>query len=280
MLLYSWNVNGIRANINKGTFLSFLHEKIPDILGLQEVKAKKEQLDTTHIHEIEQLGYQIIWNAAVRPGYSGTAILTKIPPKNITFGIDCGSITLKSSEEHLCDVVIREDSEWRVITAEYDNFYFVTVYTPNSKSALERLEYRALWDTIFLKYIHTLSQKKDVFVCGDLNVAHKEIDLTHPQSNRTTATRPGSAGFTDTERNGFQNIVDAGFIDTFRHFYPAKTESYTWWSNFGKAREKNVWWRIDYFLASEHASSRLQDAYITPEILGSDHCPVGVEIIS
>jgi len=278
MLLTSWNVNGIRANINKGTFFAFLRDKSPDIVGLQEVKARQEQIDAQHIQEIQSLGYHIFWNDAQRPGYSGTALFTKILPLRVRFGIDCTLLQLDSWEQKNCDVVIMQDSEWRVIEAEYEEFYFVTVYTPNSKSALERLEYRAVWDSIFLKYINTLAQKKPVFLCWDLNVAHQEIDLANPKGNKTTASRPGNAGFTDTERGSFQNIIDAGWVDTFRYLYPHTWEKYTWWSNFGKAREKNIGWRIDYFLTSPSGKNMLKNAYIYPETFGSDHCPVWIEV--
>ena len=275
MKLVSWNVNGIRAGIKKGTFFDYLENFSPDVIGLQEVKGKLEQVEAEHIEKIKSLWYEIYWNAAVRPWYSGTAILTKITPKNVWNGIDTTGLDLNAVET---DEVIEENHEGRVITAEYDDFYYVTVYTPNSKSALERLDYRQVWDHVFLKYCKYLETKKPVIFCGDLNVAHKEIDLANPSTNKTTKTKPGNAWFTDQERAGFEEIVNAGFVDTFRHFYPEQTGAYTWWSNFGQARAKNVWWRIDYFCTSPTLTSRLKDAFIHPQVMGSDHCPVGIEI--
>ena len=273
MKLISWNVNGIRAGINKWTFFEYLKNHNPDIIGLQEVKAKYEQLTPENISDIENLWYEIYWNAAQRPGYSGTAILTKIKPVWVYYGIDTTGLELNAVET---DEVIEENHEWRVITAEYENFYYVTVYTPNSKSALERLEYRQIWDHVFLKYMKYLETKKPVIFCWDLNVAHKEIDLANPASNKTTKSKPGNAWFTDQERFGIQECIDAGFIDTFRYFYPEKVWAYSWWSNFGGARWKNVWWRIDYFLVSKSLKDELKDAFISPEVMGSDHCPVGI----
>lgn len=275
MKLVSWNVNGIRAGIKKGTFFEYLENFSPDIIGLQEVKGNLDQVEAEHIERIKNLGYEIYWNAAVRPGYSGTAILTKITPKNVMYGIDTTWLDLNQVET---DEVIEENHEGRVITAEYDDFYYVTVYTPNSKRALERLDYRQVWDHVFLKYCKHLETKKPVIFCWDLNVAHKEIDLANPSTNKTTKTKPGNAWFTDQERAWFQEIVDVWFIDTFRHFYPEQAGAYTWWSNFGWARAKNVWWRIDYFCTSPSLSSRLKDAFIQPQVMGSDHCPVGIEL--
>lgn len=273
MKLISWNVNGIRAGINKWTFFEYLKNHNPDIIGLQEVKAKYEQLTPENISDIQSLWYEIYWNAAQRPGYSGTAILTKIKPLWVYYGIDTSGLDLNAVET---DEVIEENHEGRVITAEFENFYYVTVYTPNSKSALERLEYRQIWDHVFLKYCKHLESKKPVIFCGDLNVAHQEIDLANPASNKTTKSKPGNAWFTDQERFGIQECIDAGFIDTFRYFYPEQTWAYSWWSNFGGARGKNVWWRIDYFLVSESLKGELKDAFISPEVMGSDHCPVGI----
>ncbi|MDD5770292.1 MAG: exodeoxyribonuclease III [Candidatus Gracilibacteria bacterium] len=275
MKLISRNVNGIRAGINKGTFFEYLKTNNPDIIGLQEVKAKIEQLDESHINEIKNLGYEIYWNSAVRPGYSGTAILTKIKPINIYYGIDTTGLQLDKIET---DEVIEENHEGRVITAEFENFYFITVYTPNSKRDLERLEYRQIWDHVFLKYMKFLETKKPVIFCGDLNVAHREIDLANPSTNKTTKTKPGNAGFTDKERFGIQEFINAGFIDTFRYFFPEKSGAYSWWSNFAGARAKNIGWRIDYFLVSNNLKDKLKNAFITPEVMGSDHCPVGIDI--
>lgn len=247
MKIVSWNVNGIRANLKKG-FLDYLSKENPDVIGLQEVKAMQDQVD------LLVPGYQIFWNAAERKGYSGTAFLTKKEPLQVTTGI--------GFPEH--------DTEGRVITLTFPDFHLVNVYTPNSKRELERLEYRMEWDRLFLDYVKNLEKDKPVIFCGDLNVAHKEIDLAHPASNRR------NAGFTDEERLGFNNIVAAGFIDTFRHFYPDEKEQYTWWSPITRARERNVGWRIDYFCTSQSLKDRLKEAFIRMEIFGSDHCPVGV----
>ena len=254
MKLISWNVNGIRACANKG-FLDYLRIENPDVIGLQEVKAKEEQ--NPILAELNDLGYQVIWNHADRPGYSGTAVFSKIQPQSVFFSLDN---------------TIEDDNEGRVTTIEFPDFYYVTVYTPNSKPELVRLAYRVRWDVAFYNYMKELEKKKPVIFCGDLNVAHKEIDLRNPKPNR------GHAGFTDEERAGFQRFVDGGFVDTFRHFYPDTPEAYTWWSNFGGSRGKNVGWRIDYFLTSVSLVDSLQSAFIRPEILGSDHCPVGIEI--
>ncbi len=275
MKLVSWNVNGIRAGIKKWTFFEYLENFTPEIIGLQEVKWSLDQLETENIEKIKSLWYNIYWNAAVRPGYSGTAILTKIVPKNVFYGINTEWLDLNAVET---DEVIEENHEWRVITAEYDDFYYVTVYTPNSKRGLERLEYRQVWDHVFLKYCKHLESKKPVIFCWDLNVAHKEIDLANPSTNKTTKTKPGNAGFTDQEREWFEEIVSLGFVDTFRYFYPETTGAYTWWSNFWGARGKNVWWRIDYFLTSSSLTKNLKSAFIHAHIMGSDHCPVGIEI--
>lgn len=275
MKLISWNVNWIRAWVNKWTFFDFLEKEKPDIIGLQEVKAKYEQLDKEVIEKINSLWYEIYWNEAQRPGYSGTAILSKIKAKNIYLWIDTSWLELNEIET---DEVIEENHEWRVITAEYDDFYFVNVYTPNSKPDLSRLEYRKTWDLIFLKYLKHLELKKPVIFCWDLNVAHTEIDLANPKPNMTTKTKPGNAWFTDTERFWMQNFIDVWFVDTFRYFYPEKLWAYTWWSNFWWARAKNVWWRIDYFLVSEKFKNNLKNAFILPEVMWSDHCPLWVEI--
>ncbi len=256
--LISWNVNGIRAVMQKG-FLDSVKKMNPDILCLQETKAHPEQLE----HDLESLGYKYeYWNSAQKKGYSGTAIFSKTSPKKITFGIGI--------EEH--------DKEGRIITAEFENFFLVTVYTPNSKRSLERLDYRyEKWDVDFLKYVRKLEKTKPVIFCGDLNVAHKEIDLKNPQTNKTTKTKPGNAGFTNQEREGFDNIIKSGFIDTFRHFYPDE-EKYSWWSYMFQARAKNVGWRIDYFCVSKEFMKFVKDAFILNEIMGSDHCPVGIDI--
>ena len=249
MKLISWNVNGIRACLNKG-FEKFFNEINADIFCIQETKCQPEQID------LEFKGYKSYYNSAERKGYSGTAIYTKIKPINVTFGIGI--------EEH--------DKEGRVITLEFENCYVVTIYTPNSKRELERLAYRQIWEDEIRKYLLKLDSKKPVIMCGDLNVAHKEIDLKNPKSNR------GNAGFTDEEREKMTELLKVGFIDTFRYLYPNKEEAYSWWSYMGKAREKNIGWRIDYFIVSEKIKEKIQEAMIYPEIYGSDHCPVGLEI--
>jgi len=254
MKFISWNVNGIRACVKKG-FLDYLDIENPDVIGLQEVKAKEDQ--NPIVAELHERGYEIYWNHADRPGYSGTAIFSKMKPISVEFGLD-GTIDL--------------DNEGRVTTLEFPDFYFTTVYTPNSKPDLARLGYRQLWDRAFHERMKEFEKKKPVIFCGDLNVAHREIDLKNPQANR------GNAGFTDEERAGFQSFVDHGFIDTFRHFYPDTPEAYTWWSNFGASRSRNVGWRIDYHMVSPVLRPALRNAFIRPEVLGSDHCPVGIEI--
>jgi exodeoxyribonuclease-3 len=248
--LISWNVNGIRAVLNKG-FLDFIKQEDPDIFCLQETKAEQGQA----VIDLPQ--YEEYWNSSKgRKGYSGTAIFTKTKPLSVTF-----------------DMGIKEhDNEGRVIALEYDRFIIVTVYTPNSQRGLERLEYRQQWDKDFLAYIKKLESKKPVIFCGDLNVAHKEIDIARPKQNTM------SAGFTKEERSGFDNIVAAGFIDTFRFKHPDEPDHYTWWSYFGNARGKNVGWRIDYFCVSASLQQNIQNATIFPDIHGSDHCPVGLEM--
>ena len=250
MKLISWNVNGIRACLNKG-FEEFFREIDADIFCIQETKCQPDQVD------LEFEGYTSYWNSAERKGYSGTAIFTKKKPKNVTYGIGI--------EEH--------DKEGRVITLEFDNFYMIDIYTPNSKRELERLEYRQVWEDEIRKYLLKLKKEKPVIMCGDLNVAHKEIDLKNPKTNR------GNAGFTDEEREKMTELLNAGFIDTFRLLYPDKENAYSWWSYMGRAREKNVGWRIDYFIVSEDIKDKIKETMIYPEILGSDHCPVGLEIL-
>ncbi|MDO4799995.1 MAG: exodeoxyribonuclease III [Bacillota bacterium] len=245
MKLINWNVNGIRAALKKG-FMDYFLAQDADFFCLQETKCQAGQV------ELELPGYHQFWNEAVRKGYSGTAIFTKHEPLSVTRGIGI--------EEH--------DQEGRVITLEYPRFYLVTVYTPNSKSELERLDYRMVWEDAFRSYLKGLETKKPVIFCGDLNVAHKEIDLKNPKTNQR------SAGFTIEERDKMQKLVDAGFVDTFRHFYPDVTGAYTWWSYFGKARQNNAGWRIDYFMASDALVPLMRDAGIDAHIMGSDHCPV------
>lgn len=249
MKLISWNVNGIRACVNKG-FKEFFEKINADIFCIQETKCQPEQI------ELEFDGYYAYWNSAEKKGYSGTAIFTKQKPICVTYGIGI--------DEH--------DKEGRVITLEFKDFYMVNIYTPNAKRGLERLDYRQIWEDEIRKYLLKLNQEKPVIMCGDLNVAHKEIDLKNPKSNR------GNAGFTDEEREQMTALLSAGFIDTFRYIYPDKTDSYSWWSYMGKAREKNVGWRIDYFIVSKDIKDKIEDAMIYPEIMGSDHCPVGLII--
>lgn len=249
MKLISWNVNGLRACCDKG-FREAFQTLDADFLCLQETKMQEGQLDLSFE------GYTSYWNYAEKKGYSGTAIFTRLKPLNVTYGLGI-------------DV---HDHEGRVITLEMDNFYLVTVYTPNSQDGLKRLDYRMTWEDDFRNYLLELDKKKPVLVCGDLNVAHKEIDLKNPKTNRM------NAGFTDQEREKFQILLDAGFIDTFRYFYPEQTGIYSWWSYRFKAREKNAGWRIDYFLASRRLADKLESAQIHTEIFGSDHCPVEVTL--
>ena len=245
MKFISWNVNGLRAVFTKG-FPDIIKELDADFVCLQETKMQAGQLDA------DLPCYRSYWNYAVKKGYSGTAIYTRHEPLSVHYGIDI--------EEH--------DQEGRVITLEYPDFYLVTVYTPNSQDDLRRLDYRMTWEDAFRAYLKGLDAKKPVIICGDLNVAHKEIDLKNPKSNRR------NAGFTDEERGKLQELLDAGFIDTFRHFHPDQADIYSWWSYRFKARERNSGWRIDYFVASERLAPRLQGASIHTEIYGSDHCPV------
>ena len=250
MKIISWNVNGIRAVIKKG-FYEFIDTYNPDILCLQETKAHPEQVDI----KLNQYPYQF-WNSAEKKGYSGTAIFSKKEPLSVknNIGID------------------KHDNEGRVITVEFEDYFLVTVYTPNSKRELLRLEYRAQeWDIDFLKYLKKLEEEKPVIFCGDLNVAHKEIDLKNPKTNKR------NAGFTDEERSGFDNYIESGFIDTFREFEKGEGH-YTWWSYMFNSRAKNVGWRIDYFCISQILRSRLAKSYILKDVMGSDHAPVAIEI--
>ena len=249
MKLISWNVNGIRACLTKG-FEEFFKKVDADMFCIQETKCQEGQV------ELEFEGYTSYWNSAEKKGYSGTAIFTKIKPISVTYGIGI--------EEH--------DNEGRVITLEFEKFYLVNVYTPNSKRELERLDYRQIWEDEMRKYLLRLNETQPVIMCGDLNVAHKEIDLKNPSTNRR------SAGFTDEERNKMTELLDSGYVDTYRYLYPNKENAYTWWSYMRKAREKDIGWRIDYFIVSEDIKKDIKDAKIYSEIMGSDHCPVGLEI--
>lgn len=245
MKLISWNVNGIRACVQKG-FTEYMMAQDADIFCIQESKMQKGQL------ELQLDGYYQYWNYAEKKGYSGTAIFTKREPIDVTYGIGI--------EEH--------DHEGRVITLEYESFYMVTVYTPNSQNELARIDYRMKWEDDFREYLSAFAKNKPVILCGDLNVAHKEIDLKNPKANRN------NAGFSDQEREKFTALLEAGFIDTYRYFYPDQTDIYSWWSYRFRAREKNAGWRIDYFLVSKELEEQLMDARIHTEVTGSDHCPV------
>lgn len=249
MKLISWNVNGLRACVGKN-FMDFFREIDADVFCVQETKLQEGQI------ELDLPGYYQYWNYAVKKGYSGTAIFTKREPMSVAYGI--------GMEEH--------DQEGRVITLEYPAYYIVTVYTPNSQDGLARLDYRMKWEEDFLTYLKKLEETKPVIFCGDLNVAHKEIDLKNPKTNRK------NAGFTDEERGKFSVILENGFVDTFRHFYPNQEGIYSWWSYRFRAREKNAGWRIDYFCVSEVLKEKLLDAKIHTEIFGSDHCPVELDI--
>lgn len=247
--LISWNVNGLRACVGKG-FLDFFREAEADVFCIQESKLQEGQI------ELELPGYHQYWNYARKKGYSGTAMFTKEEPVSVSYGI--------GMEEH--------DTEGRVITAEFPEYYVVTCYTPNSQDGLARLDYRMKWEDDFLAYLKKLEENKPVVFCGDLNVAHKEIDLKNPKTNRK------NAGFTDEERAKFTSLVDAGFIDTFRYFYPDAQGIYSWWSYRFSARAKNAGWRIDYFCVSESLEERLVDAKILTDVMGSDHCPIVLEM--
>lgn len=253
MKLISWNVNGLRAVINKG-FENFFDEIDADIFCIQETKMQKDQIDDNMKRIFE--GYYSYWNSAIKKGYSGTAVFSKTKPINVTYGIGI--------EEH--------DKEGRVITLEYEDFYLVNCYTPNSKRELDRLEYRMIWENEFRNYLTFLNKIKPVILCGDLNVAHEEIDLKNPKTNRR------NAGFTDEEREKMTELLKSGFTDSFRYLYPNKTECYSWWSYMGHAREKNVGWRIDYFIISKTIEEKVKDSYIYSNVMGSDHCPVGIEL--
>lgn len=250
MRLISWNVNGLRAIIRKGAW-QFLDDSDADIICLQEIKSHEEQVVDHHFGD-----YHVFWNSAERKGYSGTLTMTKEKPLSVSFVI---------GDE-------RFDKEGRVLTTEFDDFYLVNIYTPNAKSKLERLDERMEFEDILRDYLLKLNQEKGVIVCGDLNVAHTEIDLKNPATNRK------SAGFTDEERGKMTELLEVGFIDTFRHFYPDATERYTWWSPITRARDRNAGWRIDYFLASPDMAPRLKDALIMDEVMGSDHCPVELHL--
>ena len=247
MKLISWNVNGLRACMNKG-FKDFMDSVDADIFCVQETKMQREQ--ATFVFD----GYEEYWNSAEKKGYSGTAVFSKTKPLSVSYGLGI--------EEH--------DKEGRVITAEFQDFYLVNVYTPNAQRGLERLDYRMVWEDVFRRYVKELDEKKPVIICGDLNVAHNEIDLKNFKTN------VGNAGFTYEERGKMTELLASGFVDSFRYLYPDKTGAYSWWSYMFKAREKNAGWRIDYCIVSEKLADRIEDAVIYPEVMGSDHCPVGL----
>lgn len=247
--LISWNVNGLRAVLKKG-FLDYFHNEKADIFCLQETKLQEGQVN------LDLNEYYQYWNYAVKKGYSGTAVFTKVKPLSVIY-----------------DLGVKEyDQEGRLITLEFKSFYLVNVYTPNSGRELARLDFRVEWEDVFRNFLLELDANKPVILCGDLNVAHQEIDLKNPQSNKN------NAGFTSEERNQFSKLLNSGFIDTFRYFYPDKEGAYTWWSYLTKARERNAGWRIDYFIVSERLKDALTDAKIYTHIMGSDHCPVGLEL--
>lgn len=249
MKFVSWNVNGLRACLTKG-FMDSFHELDADIFCLQETKLQEGQ------HDLDLPGYYQYWNYAEKKGYSGTAMFTRKEPISVTYGIGV--------EEH--------DHEGRVITAEFDDFFMIVVYVPNAQRELTRLAYRQIWEAAFLNYILKLEEKKPVIYCGDLNVAHQEIDLKNAKSNR------GNAGFTDEERACFTKVLESGYVDSFRYLYPDRKDAYSWWSYMFHAREKNAGWRIDYFVVSEKLKDRIKEASIHPEVMGSDHCPVELDL--
>ena len=252
MKLATWNVNGIRSVLNKGALQEYVLESNPDILCLQETKAQQEQVELG----MEFSEYDVYFNSAVKKGYSGTAIFTKVKPLSVTYGIGI--------EEH--------DQEGRVITAEFEKFYLVTVYTPNAKRDLSRLAYRQGWEDDFLAYIKKLEETKPVIFCGDLNVAHKEIDLANPKTN------VNNAGFTKEERAKFDQVVASGLVDAFRYLHPDAVGAYSWWSYMGGARARNIGWRIDYFVVSKSLAPLLKEVDIRSDVTGSDHCPVEIEV--
>lgn len=261
MKIYSWNVNGIRAVMRKELLLPFIEKHSPDILCLQETKAQPEQI------ELDLPGYHTFWHSAQKKGYSSTGIITKLKPIKVINGLPDSIKSKYKLEDKYGDTT----SEGRVMTAEFEKFYLVNVYTPNAKNDLSRISMREQWDPAFLEYCRELEKDKPVIFCGDLNVAHTEDDLARPKENE------GKKGFTREERNGFQDMVNAGFVDTFRIFTQGNGH-YSWWSHWGEARERNVGWRIDYIMVSKQLSTQVSSAGIHPEILGSDHCPISLEL--
>lgn len=263
LILISWNVNGLRAVLKKG-FLTFLEKHQPDILCLQEIKAEDHEV------EIDLPDYEEFWFSAERKGYSGTAIFTKHQPLGVTYGFPK---TIQKKFGLVDDQTRNANKEGRIITAEFPDFFVVNVYTPNAKDDLTRLQFRYLqWDPAFLAYLKFLEKKKPVITCGDFNVAHEEIDLARPKENA------GKHGFTNEERAGFTKFIEAGFVDTLRARYPGVPNLYTWWTHWGGARARNVGWRIDYFLVSAQLKKHVDDAFILADVMGSDHCPVGIKV--
>lgn len=263
MKLYSWNINGIRSVINKGAFAQFLESENPDILCLQETKANRNQV------EIDLPDYYEYWNSADKKGYSGTAIFSKTKPIQVINGF----IEKNAQKYNFIDKYGDPTKEGRVISAEFEKFWIVNVYTPNAKQDLSRIPLRyESWDKAFLDHVLELEKTKPVLFCGDFNVAHTEIDLANPKQNK------GKHGFTNEERSGFDNFISAGYIDTYRAQNPNKTDAYTWWSHWGNARANNVGWRIDYWMASQKITNQVNNAQIHPQILGSDHCPISIEL--
>lgn len=277
MKLISWNVNGLRACITKG-FEEFLIKSDADMFCIQETKMQPEQM------EKEFAGYLQFWNSAVKKGYSGTAIMTKIKPISVAYNFEepTGFAEIENTQyDNMIPGLFfdskeknrgKYDDEGRVITLEFDEYYLVTVYTPNAKRGLERIDYRMEWEIEFRNYLLSLDEKKPVIVCGDLNVAHQEIDLKNPKTN------VGNAGFSNEEREKMTELLESGFTDSFRHIYPDLTQAYTWWSYMFHAREKNAGWRIDYFLVSKRIKDKIKDSIIHADILGSDHCPVELDL--
>ncbi len=268
MKVISWNVNGLRAASKKG-FYDFFNKIDADIFCIQETKMQENQID----ENMNNLGKHQYWNSAVKKGYSGTAVFTKSKPISVTYGIN------EETEKNLLktfknkkELLIKENDEGRILTCEYDEFYLINCYVPNSKRGLERLEYRQAWEDEMKEYLLLLDKKKPIIYCGDLNVAHKEIDLKNPSTNHH------NAGFTDEERNKMTDLLDSGFIDTFRYLYPNKEGAYSWWSYMFHARENNAGWRIDYFIVSDRIKSKIKDTKIHSEVMGSDHCPIELDI--
>lgn len=267
MKLISWNVNGLRACINKG-FVDFYNSIDADIFSIQETKMQEIQVDD----KIKSLSKNLFFNSAIKKGYSGTAVLSKIAPISVFTKVPTDIVDSIKKSLSKNELLIENDNEGRIIVCEYANFFLINCYIPNSKRGLERLDYRALWEDEMREYLVCLDKIKPIIYCGDLNVAHKEIDLKNPSSNHN------NAGFTDTERNKMSALLNAGFVDTFRYKYPDKPGEYSWWSYMFHARENNAGWRIDYFIVSDRIKDKIVDAKIHQEVMGSDHCPIELDI--